>query len=394
MRNEYLKDMNLLIVSHVVHYHYSGKFWAYAPYTREIDLWCDLFGHVTIAAPCRETQPPGDSEPFRRSNLSLFRQTETGGSSLPARLRQFLHLPGQIWRLVSAMRRVDAVHVRCPGNLGGLGVVLAPFFSKRIIAKYAGQWNGYPEEPFFYRLQRRILNSKIWSGPVTVYGQWPNQPSHVIPFFSSNVTMKQMERAQIIARSRKINIPLRVLFVGRLAEAKNVDVLISAVAELKALGISIECDIVGDGPFRGELEKMANQLGVCEFIHFAGGVPSEEVSHFYEQADVLVLASRSEGWPKVLVEGMSFGLICIGSNRGLVPTILDNGRGFTVSPRDKDALVSLLHQIALDPQKFQTLQVDAANWAQQYTLENLRNSIREILEKNWNLPMEEVKGIS
>ncbi len=58
-----------------------------------------------------------------------------------------LLLPPMIWQLIACLRRADAVHVRCPGNLGLLGVLIAPLFSRRLIAKYAGQWTGYPGKP-------------------------------------------------------------------------------------------------------------------------------------------------------------------------------------------------------------------------------------------------------
>jgi hypothetical protein len=47
------------------------------------------------------------------------------------------------------MRSADAIHVRCPGNLG---VLLAPLFTRRLVAKYAGQWNGHHGERFALRL--------------------------------------------------------------------------------------------------------------------------------------------------------------------------------------------------------------------------------------------------
>src|SRR5205814_7925183 len=88
---------------------------------------------------------------------------------------------------------------------------------------------------------------------------------------------------------------------------------------------SLTLRIIGDGPMRKPLEGLATSLGLAERVTFEGAVPQSKVLDFYERAHILVLASQTEGWPKVIAEGMAFGLVCIGSNRGLVPQMLEAG---------------------------------------------------------------------
>ena len=146
--------MRLLIVSSVIHYRHGSGLFAYGPYAREVDIWADLFPEVIIAAPCRDEAPPGDCLGFTRPNISLRRQAETGGETFKAKAEQVLKLPTLVWGLSSAMREADAIHVRCPGNLGLLGIVLAPLFSRYLIATYAGQWCCDPSEAWRVRFQR------------------------------------------------------------------------------------------------------------------------------------------------------------------------------------------------------------------------------------------------
>ena len=82
------------------------------------------------------------------------------------------------------------------------------------------------------------------------------------------------------------------------------------------------------------LQKLASERGVLDRVHFAGGVEFDQVFDFYEQSHVLVLASETEGWPKAIAEAMACGVVCVGSDRGLVPWMLGEGRGFTVEPGD------------------------------------------------------------
>jgi glycosyltransferase involved in cell wall biosynthesis len=376
----------LLIVSHVTHFRHAGKLYAHAPYAREIDIWADLFPQIAIAAPYRECAPPGDAEAFTRSNITIVPQRETGGVDFKAKVKQIASLPALVWGLCRAMARADAIHVRCPGNLGLLGAALAPLFSRYRVAKYAGEWRGFPGEARSYRWQRQILKSRRWRAPVTVYGDWPDQPPHIVPFFTSVVTEDQMTRARASARRKLAAVPpspLRVLFVGRLTRPKNTHVLLAALAQLRATGIRLCCDIVGEGPERAALEQQVDELGLRDCVSFAGGVEFAGVLDFYDRADVLVLASGAEGWGKVLVEAMAFGLVCIGSNRGVVPWILGEGRGLVIAPGDAAALAAALGRVAGNAAEFQPMREQAAVWAQRLTLEGLRDALRDLMNERW-----------
>lgn len=375
----------LLIVSHVLHYQHNGRLYAYGPYVREIDIWADLFPEITIASPCRTETPPKDCLPFTRSNICIQPQLETGGETWKSKAMQFLSLPILIISLIRALLNADAVLVRCPGNLGLLGAVLAPLFLHYRVAKYSNQWNGYPGEAWSYRLQRTILGSWWWNAPVTVYGTWPGQSRHVIPFFTSILEKQQLEAAKNSATNKKLHAPLRILFVGRLSYEKNVHILLDAIHLLQENGIEFECRIIGEGLMKNQLGQQVKSLGLNTKDVLIGGLPFEKVFEHYEWADVLVLASETEGWPKAIAEGMALGLVCIGSNRGLVPQMLADGRGITVEPGDSIALASVLQDIANGRVDFTSVSHKAAEWGGRYSLEGLRDALRELLIKEWHL---------
>lgn len=375
----------LLIISHVTHYQHEGRLHAYAAYAREIDLWADLFPEVLIASPCHKRRPTPDCAPFIRSNIGMIPLPETGGTSFGPKLRQILMAPYLALRLVRAGAQADAVHVRCPGNLGLLGALVAPLCSRYRVAKYAGNWAGYPGEPWSFRLQRRILASRWWTAPVTVYGEWPNDPAHIVPFFTSVMTDDQVERARVAAATRKRGSALRVLYVGRLAPNKNVDVLISAVAELQGRGIPVDCVVIGDGPLRSTLEAHAAGLGLQAAVRFLGALPFDEVQRWYERCDTLVLASDAEGWPKAVAEAMTYGLVCVASDRGFTSRMLGEGRGVLVQPRDLAGLSAALAELAADPGQAAHIGGRAAAWACRYSLEGLGRAIRELLTERWKV---------
>jgi glycosyltransferase involved in cell wall biosynthesis len=291
-----------------------------------------------------------------------------------------------VFGLARAMLRADAIHVRCPGNLGLLGVLLAPLFGRPLVAKYAAQWNAARNEPWSARLQKIVLRSRWWRGPVTVYGRWPNQPAHVIPFFTSLLTAEQMERARAAAQRPRSAGPLNVLYTGRLSKSKHVDIVLRAVAAVRNAGYPVACTVIGEGPERQALESLCADLKLDRSVEFTGGIAFEQVVGRLTSADVLVLVSETEGWPKSIAEGMAFGLLCVGSDCGFVPEMLAEGRGLLAPPGDEPALSKLLLEVAQAPEKYNDARRRAAEWAQHYSLEGLREAIRKLLLTHWSQP--------
>lgn len=375
----------LLIISHVRHYYYEGNLYAYAPYVEEIEIWAGLFTQILIASPCFFSLPSSDTKMFRSRNISIIPIIETGGNDIYQKIKQIALMPFIAIKLAISMKRVDAVHVRCPGNLGFLGILLAPLFSSYRIAKYAGQWNGFPEETWTTRLQRKILSSSWWNAPVTVYGNWPNQPKHVIPFFTSLLSDEILEHAQKVSRGRALHSPLRLIYVGRLTHPKNVHIILDALSILKQQSFPFEFKVIGDGSKQDDLLVQCEKLGLTGVVDFVGFTPFNHLLKFYEWADILILVSESEGWPKAIAEAMAFGIVCIGSNRGLIPQMLSNERGYVVEPGNPQQLADLLVHITSNTSSYAAMSNCAAEWSQQYTKSKLKSSLQELMEQKWNI---------
>lgn len=377
----------LLVVSHVVHYQYDGRLHAFGAYSREIDIWADLFPEVLIAAPLRETEPPRDYIPFERDNIHVVRQLETGGTEMAAKIKQALLVPRLAFDLAKQMKKADVVHVRCPGNLGLLGAAIAPALSRYRIAKYAGQWNGYENEPASVRAQRWLLSSRWWGAPVTVYGDWPNQPPHVIGFFTSMMTDEQIRRASKVAQAKTTHDPFRVLSIGRLTDVKRVHVVIDAMALLKRRGRRVELRIVGDGPERPGLEERVREQGLSDIVEFTGPLAYEDTLPQYEWGDALVLTSQhSEGWPKVVAESMAHGLETIAVEHGQIPRML-KGRGTLIAHGTPEEVAAALENAIDKPEEVRERSRRAAEWASGYSRDSLRTALRDLMTDQWGVTL-------
>jgi glycosyltransferase involved in cell wall biosynthesis len=110
--------------------------------------------------------------------------------------------------------------------------------------------------------------------------------------------------------------PVRLLFVGRLVQSKNMDFLLYALSQIQDLDWQL--NVVGDGPEKMRLESLTKQYGLTDRVAFHGYCAN--VSMWYMDTDMLTFPSRLESLGLVILEAMSFGVPAI--------TIRTNGRDY------------------------------------------------------------------
>lgn len=134
------------------------------------------------------------------------------------------------------------------------------------------------------------------------------------------------------------------LYVGRLAEEKNVVGLLNSWTQYRKQGGSWPLVLCGDGPERATLEATAARTAYGAQVHFPGLKTSRELLPFYAHAGCFVLPSTREPWGLVVNEAMAAGLPVLASNRcGCAVDLVQEGEsGFTFDPEDAAALTGLL----------------------------------------------------
>jgi glycosyltransferase involved in cell wall biosynthesis len=126
---------------------------------------------------------------------------------------------------------------------------------------------------------------------------------------------------------------LSVLAVGRLHAVKDHAFLVRACAQLHACGLRFECLIAGEGPERSNLESLIRKYGLRDRVRLLGHVPNEQTGSLYARADVVVLTSRSEGIPLVLMEAMASGKLVLAPEITGIPELVIAGKtGFLYKP--------------------------------------------------------------
>jgi glycosyltransferase involved in cell wall biosynthesis len=150
------------------------------------------------------------------------------------------------------------------------------------------------------------------------------------------------------AARRPLGIPdarLVLMAVGSLKALKGFDALIRAAAPVVRSGGGVRLVLVGDGPDRGLLEALSGECGIGDRVVFAGR--RDDVHHVLRAADVLVLSSRTEALPTVVLEAMATGLPVVATRVGGVPEIVEPERSaLVVAPGDEVALRGAIERVA------------------------------------------------
>lgn len=124
---------------------------------------------------------------------------------------------------------------------------------------------------------------------------------------------------------------MNILFVSRLIEGKGLQFIIPNLLKIQKevrqkTGKKVKLEIVGDGPFRSALEELAAKTKTDQYVSFEGRKNKEQVRQYYQEADIFILPSLSEGMPNVVLEAMACGLpIVMTPCEGSKELVTDNG---------------------------------------------------------------------
>lgn len=142
----------------------------------------------------------------------------------------------------------------------------------------------------------------------------------------------------------------RILFVGRIAKDKKIDVLIRAMGEMKDLTREAHLLLVGRGDDRQRLEELVERLGLRDRVHFLGFVPEEDLPGLYRHVDVFAIASDVEVQSIPTLQAAATGLPIVAAEAAALPELVDDGvNGYLVPVDDPPAFADAICRILNDP---------------------------------------------
>ena len=157
-------------------------------------------------------------------------------------------------------------------------------------------------------------------------------------------------------RPRRTDLSAHILCVARLAPEKGHAILLQSIAELTLRGHEMTLTLVGDGPLRDDLTRLAEVLGIHHHTTFLGNVGQSVIHQHYAAADLFVLPSFAEGVPVVLMEAMAARCPVISTRiAGISELIEHSTNGLLVAPGRPDLLADAMEQLLLNPRAAERL---------------------------------------
>lgn len=142
-------------------------------------------------------------------------------------------------------------------------------------------------------------------------------------------------------------LPVEIGFCGLFRPAKQIPLLIEAVARLRGEAQSVRLSLVGDGVEMERCRQRAADLGISDIVSFHGSVM--DVRKLVGRMDIFVLPSREEALPVALLEAMALGCAPVASRVGGIPEVIEDGKsGILVEPGDEQRLTAALRHLVTD----------------------------------------------
>ena len=182
-------------------------------------------------------------------------------------------------------------------------------------------------------------------------------------------TPDEVARAELRARYRLGGRPV-VLCLSRLVPRKGQDMLIRALPAIRERVPGTALVIVGGGPYRTSLHRLAQTFGVAEHVVFTGGVPGDELPAHHAMADVFAMPCRTrgagldvEGLGIVYLEASASGVPVVAGRSGGAPeTVLDGETGVVVDGWDVGAITTAVGDLLANPRGAAAMGAAGRRW--------------------------------
>ena len=283
----------------------------------------------------------------------------------------FVHTYHTMWE--------DYVHYIVPIK-GGRNIYPKRFcrkFSKNFVTKTDAIISPSKKTEKYLKYRCKIKNKDIFIVPTGI---------DLAPFRKENFTEEQKENLKKeIGLTKEDRV---ILFVGRIAEEKSVDVLIKGMPEILKKEPNAKFVIVGDGPSINDLKQLALDLNIQDKVIFTGRQPWEKIAIYYSIGDVFVNASTTETQGLTFIEAMAAELPVVAKYDTNLDGIINNNETGLFFLFDKDYPKTVLKLLNNDTLK-QKLSKNGLKTAEKYSVKYFGES----LEKVYNFAINHHKDV-
>ena len=364
----------------------SGQWLTDGGFPRQMAAIASLFDEMVLAI---AEVPPREGGGPLPATARVVPLPNPAGVDARRKLSILCRLPAYVSRIAAEVRDADAVHVPLPGDLPFIGMVLAQLLHKPLLARYGSSWPVNRETTAMNRVTKRWMQLAAGGRNVMVAtgdGTAPPAPG-VHWLFASAVSGDEIARLSTTV-SRGIGSPPRLIYAGRLAPEKGVDVLIRAMAILQDR-TSATLTIAGDGPDRRMLQAEASRLVRPGRVAFLGQLDRDRLSQCLASSDVCVHPSHTESLCKAWLDAMAHGLPVVACDIGSARSAIgeQGERGVVVPPAQPAAFAEAVQQLIEAPRDWPALRQRCHEYVRTRTLEAWAAHLGGLCASQWGLTL-------
>ena len=352
----------------------------------------ELFDSTTIVAPCSGPKNRPGEIALAGRQLSVVPLTPVYGDGFRRKILLIAWLFRNFPAMLREIRRADAAHTPIPGDIGTIGMLMTLALGKPLFVRHCGNWERRATAAeYFWRWFMEFFDAN--RNVMLATGGANEPPSSKNPsiqwIFSTSLTERELDACGKLRFPPNAKSPdqFRLITVGRQEKGKGTETVLKSLPILLNDFPSLELDIVGDGSALPEFKQLADGLGLNGRVVFHGAVDHESVLKLLQQADLFCFPTKSEGFPKVVIEAMACGLPVVTTRISALPRIIgeasDSTAGLLLDENTPAALAAAARGCLIDSNRYFAMSNQAIRVAQEYSLERWRDTIGQYLSRAW-----------
>lgn len=361
----------------------EGRYYADASFCAIIERYYAHFPDLTVVGKTCEKR---ESQHVKiNSNIRIVQS----GTTMDTLLKKNYKL------LLNEVKSCSFLIVRVPSNLGDLAAKIAKKNCIKYMTEVVGcAWDalwyhsikGKILAPFMHCQAKRTVKFANYSLYVTQQFLQTKYPTLGLSVGVSDVSIENI--SQLVWSKRKEKIRLRsgehlylMTAAGVHVRYKGQQHVIRAIPLLNARGINVTYFVAGKGD-QHYLKKIAKRYGVAEQVVFPGSLTREQIWEHLDKADIYIQPSLTEGLPRAVVEAMSRGCACLGTNVGGIPELI--GPEMLFKPKRHKEIVEKILLLNNNEylEKIALQNLVKAEQFEQGILEKERNTFMDVVKKD------------
>ncbi|MFK0522517.1 glycosyltransferase family 4 protein [Paenibacillus illinoisensis] len=233
------------------------------------------------------------------------------------------------------------------------------------------------------RSDKVIANSQYTKSKLIELGIHEHQILIIPPGLNVSKLSGTVESVEDVRDKYDLHGKKVMITVSRLVERKGHDVTLKALRQVIKHIPNLKYLICGDGPYRGELERLVSLYGLDTIVAFTGGITDQELHQLYECSDIFIMPSRDikekgdvEGFGIVFLEANYYRLPVIAGNSGGIPdAVKDRVTGYLVDPMDDIEIANRIEELVVNEKLAEEMGNNGHDWVINHCLWSHRSQL-------------------